>query len=458
MSKSSFRARMQQALHRLGKALPSRQSAQAQPIHKPSASHTEKIAGQRLMFGMRWQPLSADANLAQELSKHKAQGAKAYVVSVASDLLGLSDAAPPKGTFSAALALAEQHSQGGSELFLFQFKQDHALIALNQGLPVPGFDLWGSQQAITDAAKLFTDIHGAQRVRSMGNVQGWPGIEPLSPDTAFADPAEYAQVSAFQSLRQWLPVVLLAVLLGLAYAAYAWYEAEQEAERLARSAPEDPNVVYERKLRAALQALAPSGMGAVQAWSDALSRQPLQLAGWTLSQAKCRAEVCQLTWQRVYGNYLDFFNAAQTQLGVKAEVETSKGLKDAGVTTAHPTDLSSVTRLERQNLPMTTEARKTLGAQLQDLLLVGASQVVVTDPTLFGEPGGGLAGLRKPVLRGEFRIEGPLWMLKELALPAFAVPEGIELNFLPNKGAELTQRVPTKFVLTGGYFANGSKQ
>ena len=411
------------------------------------------------MFGMRWQPLSAEANLAQELGKQKAQGAKAYAVNFASDLLGLSDSAASKDTFSAALALAE-HSKGGSELFLFQFKQNYALIALNQGLPVPGFDLWGSKQAIADAAKLFTDIQGAQRVRHVGNMEGWPDIQPLSPDTAFADPVDHARITTFQTLRQFLPLLLVAILLGLVYAAYAWYEAEQEAQRRAREVPEDPNVVYERSLNSAWQGLAPSGMGAVQAWSHAIDKQPLQLAGWSLTQIKCRAEKCQLAWQRNYGNYLDFSQAAQSHLGVPSEVDPSKALAEGWVTTDHPTDLTSVTRLERQNLPSVSEARKVLGAQLQDLLLVGATQVVLTEPALFGKQGGNAnaAGLRRPVLRGEFKIEGSLWMLKELALPTFVVPEGIELNVLPAKGAEKVERAPTKFVLTGGYFANGSKQ
>jgi len=459
MSRSRYRARLQRALQRLASAWPRRKPNQAPLQANLSPTHTQRIGRHRWMFGLRWQPLSPEAKLAQELSKHKAQGAKAYALTYTSDLLGLSDTAAPKGTCAAALTLAEQHSNGGSELFLFQFGQDHALIALNQSLPVPGFDLWGSKSAITAAAKLFSDIHGEQHVRQVGNVEGWAGIQHLSPETAFAEPVEHAEVKTFQSLSQLLPLVLVALLLGLGFAGYTWYETQQEQLRRAMAVPEDPNMVYERNLRSAMQGLAPAGMGAVHAWSKVLGKQPLRLAGWSLTQIKCRLEVCQMTWRREYGNYLDFSNAAQSQLGSMVTIEKSKELNDSTVSTTHPIGLTEVARMDRQSLPLATEARKLLGAQLQDLLLLGAGQAVMTDPSLFGGQGVGasLAGLRKPVLKGEFKIEGALWMLNELALPAFAVPEGIELNFLPSNSADPQQIVSTKFVLTGGYFSNASK-
>jgi hypothetical protein len=448
------------ALQRLAHAWPRRKPEQAPSRANTSPTQLHRIGRQRWLFGLRWQPLSADADLAQELSKHKAQGARAYALTYDSELLGLSDTATPKGTCAAALTLAEHHSNGGSELFLFQFEQDHALIALNQSLPVPGFDLWGSKSAIKAAAKLYTDIHGEQHVRQVGNVQGWSGIQHLSPETAFAEPVEHAEVKSFQSLRELLPLVLVALLLGLGFVGYTWYETVQEEQRRAMAVPEDPNIVYERTLRSAMQGLAPAGMGAIHAWSMAVGKQPLRLAGWSLTQVKCRLEVCQMTWRRDYGNYLDFSNAAQTQLGATASIEKSKELNDSTVSTTHPIGLSDVTRIDRQSLPHANEARKLLGAQLQDMLLLGASQAVMTDPSLFGGQGSGanLAGLRKPVLKGEFKIEGQLWMLNDLALPTFAVPEGIEVNFLPSNSADPQQIVSTKFVLTGGYFANSSKQ
>ena len=420
-----------------------------------------KIQGLKLMFGMRWQPIHDDADLKSLLKKFKADGSGAYVANDTAELLGVSDIAPQGPTYSAALVLSASHSKNVNELFIFQVQNDYVLIALNKGLPVPGFDLVGSKQDIHNAAQLYSNIHGEQHIRFIGNVNWMAAIEPLDPQLAFGDTTEDSQVKSLRQTGLLIPLVLVLGLAGMGFGGYSWYQTQQESQRLARTTvAEDPNIAYEEQLQTALQSLGTTGSGLVDVWNALLETQPSRLAGWDLSVVKCRSDLCEVHWARDFGSNTDFYEAAQSQLGIEPVIEFGKNLQDTKMITSYPIQAVGNAPLDRQQLLSTAEAKKVLGAQLQDLLLLGATNVAITEPSLFGgnRGGGQVAGLQSPVMRGEFMIEGPLWMLSGLAFPSFTVPAGMELTLTPSESGANSGLVKTKFILTGGYFSNGQLQ
>jgi len=413
-----------------------------------------KIGTAHVAFGLQWQPHHG-ANIAQQINHLKSQGYKGYAVSSPADVVGVSDISLPRKTISGALALADRFSKGGCELFVFDTDSAHTLVALNNGLPVPGFDVIGLKSEIQSAIQLFREIRKDDAIRLVGNVNWLDGIETLSPIKAFTDCPGYVCI---QPMERWQTQLRRIVLIGLpvliCWGAYSLYQFDQEASK-AQQAPEDPNLAYERDLNQALLRTAPTGSALLQHWNDTLEALPVTLGGWTLKSVKCRADACKSEWKRHHGSFTDFSQAAQLVLGVSAVEASGKELEAAVVSVMHPIQALNSGRFQRQALPHVDLAQRSLGALLQDLLLLGARQAVLTDFKLFGTNTPVPVGdLRAPVLKADFKLEADLWMLESIELPPNVIPEGMELQISIDGSSGKKEAHYGSFVLSGTVFAN----
>lgn len=415
-----------------------------------------KMGQAHVAFGLQWQPHHG-ANVKPQISHLQQQGYKGYAVSSPADLLGVSDITVPRKTISGALALADRHAQGGSELFVFHADGKHTLVALNNGLPVPGFDMVGLQSEIQSAIQLFRDIRKEQAIRIVGNVRWLEGIEPLSPEQAFANGPAHVCIQPMDRWRtRLLQVGVLGCFVLLCAGAYTLYQ-EQFAAPVAQDMPEDPNLVYERELTQALMRTAPSGSAMLQQWSSTIQNLPVTLGGWTLKSVKCRADACQSEWKRHHGSFTDFSQAAQMALGSAAFETSGKELDNPVVSVMHAVSPTRSERLQRSTLPPVDQAQRTLGALLQDLMLLGARHAVLNEFKLFGSSTAiPVKSLRAPVLVAEFKLEADLWMLDEIALPQHVIPAGVELQVLIDGSSTQKEAHYGSFILSGAVYANAA--
>lgn len=419
-----------------------------------------KVGAHRVAFGLNWQP-HAGLEWPKQLAHLKTQGFKAFAASVPPDLVGVADVPVRGKTAAASLVLADRYSKGGSELFVFRIDATCVLLALSDGQPVPGFDVAGLKNQIASTAELFIQIKSGQPIRIAGNVDWLAGMEPLSPDQAFSNVKSHVRLHNLQDWRALLPrgLAVLALLGLVGGVGTMAYQAEQERQALAEQVPADPNLDYEQTLAQALLRVSPAGSGALHQWANTVRDLPVSLAGWTLVKVQCRPDACKATWKRQYGNYADFSHAAEADLGASVVMAPGKDLADAEVSTLHPIVLLQAERLQKQRLPGSKEAQQVWGGTLQDLLLLGSSKAMLGDFKLFGaNSGSSEAGLRAPVFKADFRLETGLWLLDEIELPPYAVPESLEIQFSLD-GSLGTQEVQRgSFILSGAVFAHASKR
>lgn len=444
-------------LSRAQRESPTQSEAPSQKPHlaaSKSQTRVLKIGTAHVAFGLQWQPYHG-ANFEQQINHLKSQGCKGYAVSSPADVVGVSDIRLPRKTVSGALALADRFSKGGCELFVFDTDSAHILVALNNGLPVPGFDVIGLQSEIQSAIQLFLDIRKEESIRFVGNVNWLEGIETLSAIKAFTDCPGHVCI---QPMERWQTQLRRIGLIGLpvlvCLGAYSLYLFDQEASR-AQQAPEDPNLAYERDVNQALLRTAPTGSALLQQWNATLEALPVTLGGWTLKSVKCRADACKSEWKRHHGSFTDFSHAAQLELGVSAVEASGKELEAAVLSVMHPIQALDSGRLQRQALPHVELAQKSQGALLQDLLLLGARQAVLTDFKLFGSNTAVPVGhLRAPVLKADFKLEADLWMLDAIELPPYVIPEGMELQISIDGSSGKKEAHYGSFALSGAVFAN----
>jgi hypothetical protein len=413
-----------------------------------------KMGTASVAFGLQWQPHHG-ANFEQQIKHLRQQGYKGYALSSPADVLGVSDISLSRKTISGALALADRHSKGGCELFVFHADAAHALVALNNGLPIPGFDIIGLKSEIKSAIQLFRDIKKEESIRIVGNVNWLEGMEPLSPNQAFTDCPTHV---CLQPMDRWKTVSLQVGLIGfvvlLGVGAYSLYQTQLSAP-VANAMPEDPNLNYERDLSQALLRTAPTGSAMMQEWTATIQSLPVTLGGWTLKTVKCRADACKSEWKRHHGSFADFSHAAQMALGVSGYETSGHDLEDPEVSVMHAIHPVKPERLQRPTLPHVDQAQRSLGTMLQDLLLLGARKAVLSEFKLFGSSTAvPVKNLRAPVLVAEFKLEADLWLLDEIELPHYVVPEGMELQVLLDGSSGKKEAHYGSFILSGAVYAN----
>jgi hypothetical protein len=117
----------------------------------------------RFVLGMEWRLLEPTEKLVRgTLRQLRKEGLKWYATLGPQDFVGtcshISQAQQP--LHSAALHLADQWSQGGLELFAFGMPEQRvAVVALNNGRPVPGFDFIGT---MTEAQALIEEFEAIE--------------------------------------------------------------------------------------------------------------------------------------------------------------------------------------------------------------------------------------------------------------------------------------------------------
>lgn len=393
------------------------------------------LEGVQFVFGLDWRLLPPTRRLARALAMAREEGQTWYAVSELEDVLGFVDA--PRwlrgAHHSTSLHLAASHSQGGFELFVLQFPSgQHAVLALQESRPLPGFDFLGDMTSARALIDEFLAIQRGQPIRLVGNVDFHDGFEQVSPEDLLTEPLASSRL---RSLRSW-GALRRGLMLGLLVIAAVWgghylleYRRQQTLAQLQVS-PAYQQQIYQEGLRSAWASLPPAADEVLKAWTKLLERLPLRIQGWQLSHIECQLGQCRVHWLRQQGSHADFLAHTPIENGVIDEVVSDQDPMAGRIVTRHDLAISAGgLTLMRQNLPDLRLARRTLADHLHDVQLLGSSLARVETAQLFG-------GTQDPellgdaVFSGSWSLKHALWVLPALSLPDFVRVQTLKVDVL----------------------------
>jgi hypothetical protein len=384
----------------------------------------------RLVFGLRWSPISQEASLSAQLKQARRTGYSYHAVSQQGGTLGLALIGNILGAaHSVALVLSEHFSTSGAELFVFENEGQFALVGLADNNPTPGFDAHGSRAEIEALADEFMAMNTGQSIRLVGNVDWLPDMVDLQPSQVAERANKRSRLRIIQSnnLKITLAVVTLLVLSGLG-AAYYQLEIVWRQRQAAQSAQKDANTLYEESIAATLAGVGPGGNGVLSAWHKVLKTVPMEVAGWELKTLQCKANKCLAGWARVSGNFAEF--DGQFPYVNEQRPKMTPGEKtEQTLETEHPASApaTAAENLQRANLPALRDAYLQWGSFILDAQLLPQQTASLRPAALFGSDAP-VEGIRKPVLKGSWQLESDLWTLKDLQLPNYVVAESLTVT------------------------------
>lgn len=438
----------------------------AAPLPPARALSTIKVEGKNFVFGLDWRLLPPTRRLSRSLALAREEGQSWYALSELEDVAGFQPSPGwLRGTHhSASLHLATKHSQGGLELFALTFSEEvHAVIALQESRPLPGFDFLGDPATAKAMVEDFLAIQRGQPIRLVGNTDYLDGQERVAPDDLFVEPASSTRL---RSLRSWRAVRRgLAALTLIAVAGVGldrWLEQRRQdtqAQLYASAAYQQK--VYKEGLSVAWASVPPPSDEVIRYWYASIAGLPLRVRGWHLSHLECDISECKAHWWREHGSYADFLSnlpAGTTAIDQSAvdsdplvgKLATRHALNSAAASAAVPLT----------NLPDLLTARRELADLFHDLELLGNTVGKVEPATLFG-------GQQDPqklvdaVFSGRWVLQQDVWVLSSLKLPTFARAQTLRVVLQPEIDAERrassedSVKAPTEpfFELTGTYYA-----
>lgn len=429
------------------------------------------INGVRLVFGVRWSPITQDARLGSQLRLARKKGYTFYILTPKSDAIGLIGSFPKAVNVrphAASLILSEHFSTSGAELFLFEHEEQWSLVGLSDNSPMPGFDTMGTKDEIEALAQEFAAMNAGQTIRYFGNVNWFSDISLLQP-------AQLIERLDRRTRLQYLPnhvlrwvaaafcLLLLAAVVGAQQYLNLKWRKEQAASQLQA---ENHNLAYEMGIDAALSGAGRAGNYSLFPWRSTLQAMPTQAGGWQLKSLECKADQCRALWSRHAGNYFDFDNAfpyagsARPDLVPKEDGQSE--LQTVHATVEVPAAASGQVEpprlLLRTQLPKIRDAYLQWASFLQDVKLMPHQTSTFTAANLFGSKAS-IDQITHPVVRASWTLESDLWTLRDLFLPNYVVAEKLEIvpanaHTVVNASGQVMAR-DYRYKISGSFYAQG---
>ena len=385
----------------------------------------------RFVLGMEWRLLDSSEKLVRgTLSKLRSEGLEWYASSGLQDFVGICSSIPEskKPMYSAALHLADQWSNGGVELFAFGMPQQRvAVVALNAGRPVPGFDFIGTMGEAQSLIEEFEAMYQGTTVRRVGDLGLLADEEQLSAQTVFDQPRAETKLKQIPSLKALLMMVGF-LLVGLAVLGGLYYWQMQEREdtlknlpKPAAPTPPDPNPAYLASANQLVQGLTAGGQHQHTAWVQLAKALPLEHRGWVMTQLECKGESCSADWRRQFGSVDDFYAQLPPHTKQTHHLPTNNDALAQHLQTQHPARPKAVGKgyEKTTDLPTQSQGFRQLSSWLQDLSLIGARGVSIEKAQIWAAPTDG-AVIKQPLFKGKWSAEIPLGIAPDLVVPPFA--------------------------------------
>jgi hypothetical protein len=429
------------------------------------------INGVRLVFGVRWSPITQDARLGSQLRQARKKGYTFYILTPQSDAVGLIGSFPKvisQRPHAASLILSEHFSTSGAELFLFEYEEQWSLVGLSDNSPMPGFDTMGTKDEIEALAQEFAAMNAGQTIRYFGNVNWFSDVSLLQPTQLIErlDRRTKLQYLPNQMFR-WVTAAFCLLLLGAVVGAQQFLNQKWRKEQAtSQLQAENHNMAYELGIDAALSGAGRAGNYSLYPWRSTLQAMPTQAGGWQLKSLECKADQCRALWSRHAGNYLDFDNAfpyagsARPDLVPKedgqAELQTDHATVEVPAVAAG--QLEPPRRVVRTQLPKIRDAYLQWASFLQDVKLMPHQTSTFSAAKIFASEAS-IDQITRPVVRASWTLESDLWTLRDLFLPNYVVAEKLEI-FPANvhtvvKASGQVMVRDYRYKITGSFYAQG---
>ncbi|QNB08159.1 type 4b pilus protein PilO2 [Herbaspirillum frisingense] len=419
-----------------------------------------------LVAGLHWVPLTKGER-SKLFSAARAEDEHSYCITPDGTQIGFFSSNPGghgKGRgalVSLALLLGQNYSHGGEEIFAFHVDTRRScVVVLRDGQPVPGFDVIGNTEVVSERINTFLQLTDSGSVRRVGAVDLLGNVEEIDWDLVLDEVTAKVRLKKIPDIRKML--VLLAVsavvfVVGFGAVTYKLARDKKLADEQARIAS-DPNIVYENKIDVDLAAVTGIGQISLQRMVGGLKQIPLQIKGWRLSKVECTPALCNASWIRSYGNFSEFGHALPpSAMGQpQYDVFSPDDLTSAQLVTQHRLDNAAAVvppppKLTRAALPLRSTVSSKFFSTLQDLSMMDIK--VKVEPAQLFAGQGDVNQLVRPVVNAVWAIEGPLWTMEDIVLEDYVAIDSITVELDTDKTVAPIEK--TRYKLSGKYYAKG---
>ena len=385
-------------------------------------ANISNVDGKQVIFGLDWVALSgelkehkevkalAQENVALYQVRHKGEDAIVYGF-LSQD--ALSAEIKKANLVSAAVLLATTEQIAANAIFIEVEAQNAKLAILENGVPSPGGDFYGSvQEAEEIIRRIQNDAY--EPFTFYGNYfEVYSNTIPLSLVDLLdnGDVAAATLVEIKGNTVKWLGGFALFLLCFCAYFLYSDHQKEQKkiaALKLAqqKNTPVNPTKLYAESLRIAASDAGIPSSKAAGILAESWQKQETVLAGWKLSEIDCLPQACSYFWRIDGGNNKTLYDALP---GISLQYSLD------GKSLAYTKNINvQYSSLDVNKLPTFNEFQITTGAFIQGLRSIGV-QVSIGQLSVFGaSPDIKLSEIKSPVRFGTLNVSGDLSFLNEI--------------------------------------------
>ncbi len=416
-------------------------------------ANISNVDGKQVIFGLDWVALSGELKERKEVKALAQENAALYQVrhkgedTVVYGFLSrdaLSAEIKKANLVSAAVLLATTEQVATNAIFIEVEAQNAKLAILENGVPSPGGDFYGSvheaeeiiRRIQNDAYEPFTFYGNYSEVYS--------NTIPLS----LADLLHNGDVAASTLVEikgdavKWLGGLALLMLFLCIYFFYNSHQKEQQKIAALKLSKKNDVVVSPEKLYAESLKIAASDAGipsskAASILVESWAKQETVLAGWKLVEIDCLPQSCSYLWHINGGNNKTLYDALP---GVSLLYSLD------GRSVAYTKNINAqYTGLDVNKLPTFNEFQITTAAFIQGLRSIGI-QVSIGQLSVFGaSPDIKLSDIKSPVRFGTLNVSGDLSFLNEIFS---RFPDNLTFRHL---NIQIQDERPT-FRLEGNYY------
>ncbi len=416
-------------------------------------ANISNVDGKQVIFGLDWVALSGELKEHKEVKALAQENVALYQVRHRGDdatMYGflsqnaLSTEVRKANLISAAVLLATTEQVAANAIFIEVEAQNAKLAILENGVPSPGGDFYGSvQEAEEIIRRIQNDAY--EPFAFYGNYfEVYSNTIPLS----LADLLNNGDVTAATLVEikgntiKWLSGFALFMLCFCIYFFYNNHHKEQQKIAALKLAQKNNAVVNPVKLYAdsLKTAAADAGIPSSKVASilvDSWAKQETLLAGWKLVEIDCLPQACSYLWHIDGGDNKTLHDALP---GISLQYSLD------GRSLAYTKNINAqYTSLDVNKLPAFNEFQITTGAFIQGLRSIGI-QVSIGQLSVFGaNPDVNLSQIKSPVRFGALSVSGDLHFLNEI-LSHF--PDNLTFRHL---NVQIQDGQPT-FRLEGNYY------
>jgi hypothetical protein len=276
-------------------------------------SQIVEINKQHFAFNLTWRELAGFESEKKEVHKYAKEinAVQHVILKGKTTLCGFLNAGSPKNVkvlYSAAAVFAVQCSSPDAVLITNLGQGQYSLIALRDGVPVPGLDIIDDGINVSDVAKEFISESGERGISLFGDAsEFFNNAEQFSFENCNCDSRTKKIVITPIGTNK-SDVIIMVALIVVVVGGYVAYEKWHSSRKGKVPAVEtvDPVQQYIDNVR---QLLATGGGNVTVLGNSFLKLTdslPLIQNSWQLANVNCAHQNCAMTWKRVYGTYEEF--------------------------------------------------------------------------------------------------------------------------------------------------------